>query len=102
MLGTPRMNKGETKMANSSNKIVVPNAREAMDRFKMEAAGEVGVSLKQGYNGDISAKQAGSIGGQMVKNVLTVRLTKKAVFERENRIVEGHKHTVRYIAGIAI
>ena len=89
-------------MANSSNKIVVPNAREAMDRFKMEAAGEVGVSLKQGYNGDISAKQAGSIGGQMVKNVLTVRLTKKAVFERENRIVDGHKQTVRYIAGIAI
>ena len=89
-------------MANSSNKIVVPNAREAMDRFKMEAAGEVGVSLKQGYNGDISAKQAGSIGGQMVKNVLTVRLTKKACFERENRIVDGHKQTVRYIAGIAI
>ena len=102
MLGTPRMNKGETTMANSSNKIVVPNAREAMDRFKMEAAGEVGVSLKQGYNGDISAKQAGSIGGQMVKNVLTVRLTKKASFERENRIVDGHKQTVRYIAGIAI
>ena len=89
-------------MANSSNKIVVPNAREAMDRFKMEAAGEVGVSLKQGYNGDISAKQAGSIGGQMVKNVLTVRLTKKAVFERENRILDGHKQTVKYIAGIAI
>ena len=89
-------------MANSSNKIVVPNAREAMDRFKMEAAGEVGVSLKQGYNGDISAKQAGSIGGQMVKNVLTVRLTKMASFERENRIVDGHKQTVRYIAGIAI
>ena len=89
-------------MANSSNKIVVPNAREAMDRFKMEAAGEVGVSLKQGYNGDISAKQAGSIGGQMVKNVLTVRLTKKASFERENRIVDGHKQTVRYIAGISI
>ena len=64
------MNKGETTMANSSNKIVVPNAREAMDRFKMEAAGEVGVSLKQGYNGDISAKQAGSIGGQMVKKMI--------------------------------
>ena len=89
-------------MANSSNKIVVPNAREAMDRFKMEAAGEVGVSLKQGYNGDISAKQAGSIGGQMVKNVLTVRLTKKAVFQRENRNLDGHKQTVKYIAGIAI
>ena len=89
-------------MANSSNKIVVPNAREAMDRFKMEAAGEVGVSLKQGYNGELTSKQAGSIGGQMVKNVLTVRLTKKACFERENRIVDGHKQTVRYIAGIAI
>ena len=89
-------------MANSSNKIVVPAARDAMDRFKMEAANDVGVTLKQGYNGDISARQAGSIGGQMVKNVLTVRLTKKASFERENRIVDGHKQTVRYIAGIAI
>ena len=89
-------------MANSSNKIVVPAARDAMDRFKMEAANDVGVTLKQGYNGDISARQAGSIGGQMVKNVLTVRLTKKACFERENRIVDGHKQTVRYIAGIAI
>ena len=89
-------------MANSSNKIVVPAARDAMDRFKMEAANDVGVTLKQGYNGDISARQAGSIGGQMVKNVLTVRLTKMACFERENRIVDGHKQTVRYIAGIAI
>ena len=89
-------------MANSSNKIVVPAARDAMDRFKMEAANDVGVTLKQGYNGDISARQAGSIGGQMVKNVLTVRLTKMASFERENRIVDGHKQTVRYIAGIAI
>ena len=57
-------------MANSSNKIVVPNAREAMDRFKMEAAGEVGVSLKQGYNGELTSKQAGSIGGQMVKRMI--------------------------------
>nr|MCR4772659.1 alpha/beta-type small acid-soluble spore protein [Oscillospiraceae bacterium] len=47
-----------------------PNARDAMDRFKMEAAGEVGVSLKQGYNGDITSKQAGSIGGQMVKKMI--------------------------------
>jgi len=47
-----------------------PNAREAMDRFKMEAAGEVGVSLKQGYNGDLTARQAGSIGGQMVKKMI--------------------------------
>ncbi len=89
-------------MANSSNKIVVPAARDAMDRFKMEAANEVGVNLKQGYNGDISSRQAGSIGGQMVKNVWPVRLTKNAVIERENRIVDGHRQTVKYIAGIAI
>lgn len=47
-----------------------PSAREAMDRFKMEAASEVGVSLKQGYNGDLTSKQAGSIGGQMVKKMI--------------------------------
>jgi hypothetical protein len=69
-LGTPRKRKGERKMANSSNKIVVPAARDAMDRFKMEAANDVGVTLKQGYNGDISARQAGSIGGQMVKKMI--------------------------------
>ena len=54
----------------SSSKIVVPQAREAMDRFKMEAASEVGVSLKEGYNGDLTSKQAGSIGGQMVKKMI--------------------------------
>ena len=89
-------------MAKNSNRINVPEAREALDKFKMEAASEVGVNLKQGYNGDLTSRQAGSVGGQMVKNVLTVRLTKKASFERENRIVDGHKQTVRYIAGIAI
>ena len=86
----------------NSRKHVVPAAREALDKFKMEAANEVGVNIKQGYNGDITAKEAGSVGGQMVKNMCTVRLTKKAVFERENRIVDGHKQTVKYIAGIAI
>ena len=55
-------------MAKSS--IVNPNAREAMDRFKMEAASQVGVNLKQGYNGDLTSKQAGSIGGQMVKKMI--------------------------------
>ena len=54
----------------SKNKIVVPEAREAMDRFKMEAAAEVGVNLKQGYNGDLTSKQAGSVGGQMVKKII--------------------------------
>ena len=87
---------------NSSNSINIPEARDAMDKFKMEAASQVGVNLKNGYNGDLTSREAGSVGGQMVKNVLTVRLTKKASFERENRIVDGHKQTVRYIAGIAI
>ena len=55
---------------NSSNRIVVPAARDAMDRFKMEAASQVGVSLKNGYNGDLTSKQAGSIGGQMVRKMI--------------------------------
>ena len=57
-------------MAKSSNKLVNPNAREAMNRFKMEAANEVGVNLKQGYNGDLTSKQAGSVGGQMVRKMI--------------------------------
>ena len=52
------------------NKSVVPEAREALNRFKMEAASEVGVNLKQGYNGDLTSKQAGSVGGQMVKKMI--------------------------------
>ncbi|MBE6677913.1 MAG: alpha/beta-type small acid-soluble spore protein [Ruminococcaceae bacterium] len=51
-------------------KTLVPSAREAMNKFKMEAASEVGVNLKQGYNGDLTAKQAGSVGGQMVKKMI--------------------------------
>ena len=89
-------------MANSSNKIVVPAARDAMDRFKMEAANEVGVTLKQGYNGDISARQAGSIGGQMVKNVCPARLVRNVQFSRENRVVSGRKTVVKYIVGVAV
>ena len=54
----------------SRNNHVVPEAREALDKFKMEAASEVGVNLKQGYNGDLTSKQAGSVGGQMVKNMI--------------------------------
>ena len=53
-----------------ANKNVVPEAKEALNRFKMEAANEVGVNLKQGYNGDLTARQAGSIGGQMVKKMI--------------------------------
>jgi small acid-soluble spore protein D (minor alpha/beta-type SASP) len=54
----------------SKNSVIVPEAREALDRFKMEAASEVGVNLKQGYNGDLTSKQAGSVGGQMVKKMI--------------------------------
>lgn len=53
-----------------ANKSLVPEAKDALNRFKMEAASEVGVNLKQGYNGDLTAKQAGSIGGQMVKKLI--------------------------------
>ncbi|MBQ9793637.1 MAG: alpha/beta-type small acid-soluble spore protein [Clostridia bacterium] len=54
----------------ASNKTLVPEAKSALDKFKMEAASEVGVTLKQGYNGDLTAKQAGSVGGQMVKKMI--------------------------------
>ena len=57
-------------MCNDSNKINIPEAREAMDKFKMEAASEVGVNLKQGYNGDLTSREAGSVGGQMVKKMI--------------------------------
>ncbi len=55
----------------SKNKIVIPEAKDAMNKFKMEAASEVGVNLKQGYNGDLTSKQAGSVGGQMVKKMIS-------------------------------
>ncbi len=54
----------------SKSKVNVPEARAALDKFKMEAANEVGVTLKQGYNGDLTSKQAGSVGGQMVKKMV--------------------------------
>ena len=54
----------------NTNKLNVPQARAAMDKFKMEAANEVGVNLKDGYNGDLSSREAGSVGGQMVKKMI--------------------------------
>ena len=85
-----------------ANKKLVPEAKSALDKFKMEAASEVGVNLKEGYNGDLTSKQAGSVGGQMVKNIPTIRTMKQVSFERTNRIVDGHKTTVRYIAELTI
>ena len=89
-------------MAKTNNSINIPEAREAMNKFKMEAASEVGVDLKQGYNGHLTSREAGSVGGQMVKNMLTVQLTKKVAFERENRIVDGHRMTVKYIVVVTV
>ncbi len=60
----------EICIMSSRSRRMVPEANEAMDRFKMEAANEVGVNLKQGYNGDLTSRQAGSIGGQMVKKMI--------------------------------
>ena len=84
---------------NSSNKLNVPQAKQGMDQFKMQAANEVGVNLKQGYNGDLTSREAGSVGGQMVKKMCPER-TKK--YEREIRIAMGHLQTVQYIATITV
>ena len=90
----------KSKMENkSNNKIVVPEAKAAMEQFKMQAANEVGVPLKQGYNGELTSKQAGSIGGQMVNNMNPVRTMR---FERHNRISQGHKITVKYAFSLTV
>ena len=83
----------------NSNKLNVPEAKAAMDQFKMEAASEVGVNLKNGYNGHLTSREAGSVGGQMVKKMSTIRT---ASFKRANRTALGHEVEVRYIAGITI
>ena len=85
--------------SNGSNKIVVPNAREAMNKFKMEAASEVGVNLKQGYNGDLTSRQAGSVGGQMVKKMTPVRTMN---YQRIDRTAPGHIQPIRYIFSIEL
>ena len=64
--------------AKNNNKINVPEARAAMDKFKMEAAAEMGVNLKQGYNGDLTSREAGSVGGQMVKKMIEEQEKKMA------------------------
>jgi len=58
------------QMANRSNRVEVPEAKDAMDRFKTEVASELGVNLKNGYNGDLTSKEAGSIGGEMVRRMI--------------------------------
>ena len=84
---------------NSSNKLNVPQAKQGMEQFKMQAANEVGVNLKNGYNGDLTSREAGSVGGQMVKKMCPVRRTKYA---RQSRTAVGHCQRVEYIAAITI
>ena len=84
---------------NNNNQINIPQAREAMDRFMMQAAQEVGVNLTNGYNGHLTSREAGSVGGQMVKKMCPVQTAK---YDRQNRIAMGHVQTVQYIATITI
>ena len=84
---------------NSSNKLNVPQAKQGMEQFKMQAANEVGVNLKNGYNGDLTSREAGSVGGQMVKKIWPVRSTK---YERQSRTAVGHCQRVEYIAAVTI
>ena len=83
----------------SSNRINVPEAKQGMEQFKMQAANEVGVNLKNGYNGDLTSREAGSVGGQMVKKIWPVR---SARFDRRSRTAVGHCQRVEYIAAITI
>ena len=83
----------------NNNQINVPQAREAMDKFKMQAASEVGVNLTNGYNGHLTSREAGSVGGQMVKNMCPGRTQK---FERISRISTGYVRKVEYIAFITV
>ena len=80
-----------------SSKIMVPEAKAAMDKFKMESANEVGVTLKKGYNGSLTSKEAGSIGGQMVKKMCPKRT---AEYIRADRTKTGHEVRISYIAEI--
>ena len=86
-------------MSKKSNRINIPEAREAMDKFKMEAASEVGVNLKQGYNGDLSSREAGSVGGQMVKKMTTIRTAR---FIRTDRTAVGHRMDITYRAMLIV
>ena len=86
-------------MKSNNNQLNVPQAREAMDKFKMQAASEVGVNLKDGYNGDLTSREAGSVGGQMVKKMCPIRIT---TCKRLSRTAPGHEVELRYIATIII
>lgn len=84
---------------NNSNKIVVPEAKAAMEQFKMQAASEVGVNLQKGYNGNLTSREVGSVGGQMVKKICPEL---NAKYTRENRASYVREVEVRYIVSIVL
>ena len=85
---------------NSSNKLNAPQAKQGMEQFKMQAANEVGVNLKNGYNGDLTSREAGDLGkAPMVKKMCPVRTMN---YERQSRTAVGHCQRVAYIAAFTI
>ena len=89
----------ERNVMKSNNQINVPQAKQAMEQFKMQAASEVGVNLTNGYNGHLTSREAGSVGGQMVKKNCPIRLL---TFHRANRIAQGHQVAIQYAAHIGV
>ena len=83
----------------SNNQINVPAAKEAMNKFKMQAASEVGVNLTNGYNGHLTSREAGSVGGQMVKKMCPIRT---ASYIRNDRTAVGHVIEVKYQVGVIV
>ena len=81
----------------NSNTHAVPQAKDAMNKFKYEVASEIGVPLKQGYNGDLTSAQAGYVGGYMVKNICPERIQSYA---RQRRVIGGRKQVVRYVCSV--
>ena len=86
-------------MASNNKSSLVPEAREALNKFKMEADSEVGVNLKQGYNGDLTSKPAGYVGGQMVNTMI---FGDRFDFIRKNRNAAGHQQTITYSITVGI
>lgn len=104
---------------NSNNSLNVPEAKQAMEQFKMECANEVGVNLKQGYNGDLTSREAGSVGGQMVKKMIPKRRIENTYYTPDNRdnitdiflfkitderksLINHPSQTINYIIHVAI
>ena len=86
-------------MSNNNNQLNIPQAKEAMNKFKMQAASEVGVNLTNGYNGHLTSREAGSVGGQMVKKMCPKRTAR---YERQSRTAVGHVQKVEYIASVTV